>query len=157
MSNRINGACLAIGCLVALAVFSACASGRSNLVENNRLRIETEAPEEITISVKGVYEEDEIVGIKGVVWWQSGSPDELYSAHLDIEVLSSDGTASTATGVELRRIFLHRAHRQRARFSALVETFVREDSTIRVIFHHCPHDGPAGGKDHPAPAAREGT
>jgi hypothetical protein len=144
-------------CLTMFTILSACASGRINLVEEGRLEIETEAPEEITISVKGVFEEEELVEIKGVVWWQPGSPDELYTAHIDIEILGSDGSATTEAGVPLRRIFLHRAIRQRARFSALVEPFVMEGATVRVIFHRDPHDDPAGGKDVLAPAGGEGT
>jgi hypothetical protein len=146
-----------VACLTFFTILSACASGRINLVEEGQLKIETEAPEEITISVKGIYEEDELVEIKGVVWWQRGSPEELYAAHIDIEIVGSDGSVTTDVGVPLRRIFLHRAKRQRARFSGLVRTSVRGDATIRVIFHYCPHDGPAGGKDLPAPTAGEGT
>ena len=157
MSSQFDGRFVLMVCLVALAFFPACASRGTNLVEESQLKIDTEAPEEITISVKGVYEEDELVDIKGVVWWQPGSPDELYTAHVDIEIVGSDGPVTAEVGVPLRRIFLHRAKRQRARFSALVEPLVMEDATLRVIFHQGPHDEPSGGVDRPAPSSREGT
>jgi hypothetical protein len=145
-------------CLTIISILSGCASGGINLVEEGRLRIETEAPEEITISVKGVYEEDELVEIKGVVWWQRGSPDELYSAHIDIQVVRGENTVINENGVPLRRIFVFRGGtRQRARFSGLVEPFVIEDATLRVIFHQGMHDEPAGGRDLPATPSREGT
>jgi hypothetical protein len=156
MSSGVIARIRFVACLTIFAAVSACASGGANLVKEGRLTIETEAPEEITLSVKGAYEENEQIEIKGVVWWQRHSPDKLYSAHIDIEIVGPDGTVSTEEGVPLRRLFVHRATRQSARFTAHVETEAREDSTIRLTFHQGVHDEPAGGMDLSAPPPGKG-
>ena len=125
-----------VGASLTLSVLlTACISGEVNLLDERRMTIETEGPEEVEISVSAVVEEQDSVEIRGVVWWARNSPSMLKYGHIDIEIIDSEGTSWIDSGVPIHTIFVHRGVRQRARFTAHPPAEVDEGATILVRFH----------------------
>lgn len=133
------GACLTLG-----LVLTACISGEVNLLDERRVTIETEGPEQVEISVSAVVEEQDSVEIRGVVWWARNSPSMLKYGHIDIEIINSEGMSWIETGVPIHTIFVHRGVRQRARFTAHLMAEVDKESAVLVRFHEGTRHQPDG-------------
>lgn len=152
----MNGHFPVIGCLAALVIFSACLSGKTNLVKGGQLTIETQAPERISMSVTNVYEENADVEILGIVWWQRNSPANLSRAHVDVEVVRPYEPVFFEYDVPLRQLFVFRRSRHFARFSGRLTTHVVDGTIIRLIFHEGVRHMPAGEKEQGAPVPAKG-
>lgn len=134
-----------VGAALTLCVLlTACISGEVNLLDERRMTVATEGPEQVEISVSAVVEEQDTVEIRGVVWWARNSPSMLKYGHIDIEIINSGGMSWIETGVPIHTIFVHRGVRQRARFTAHPVAEVDDGATILVRFHKGSRHQPDG-------------
>ena len=107
------------------------------------MTIKTESPRKVSLSVSGIYQRGEYVEVSGRVWRHRLSPAGLFSGHVDVEIVNSDGTVAATNGVPTFPRFLKRGLRHTARFSTQIEGRVDPGTVVRLSFHRGKHDSEA--------------
>ena len=129
--------------LAAVLVLPACLSGVSNLARAGGVTIQIESPQKVSLSVNGIYQQGDYVEISGRVRRHDLSPSGLYRGHVDVEIVESDGTVKTATGISTFPRFLKKGLRHTARFSTQLEGQIDQGTVVRLRFHRGDHDSEA--------------
>ena len=140
--NFANIRCnLMVSILAAVLVLPACLSGVSNLAHDDRVMIQFESPRRFSVSVSGIYQKGIHVEVSGRVWRHRLGPSGLYSGHVDVEIVDSDGMVTTTTGVPTSPRYIKRGLRHTARFSTQVEAQIENGAVLRLRFHREKHNG----------------
>ena len=71
------------------------------------------------------------------------SPSGLYSGHVDVEIVDSDGTVAASTGVPTVPHFIKKGLKNTARFSTQVNAQIEPGTVVRLSFHRGKHDAEA--------------